>query len=326
LFNLHSPVNQTEAGLVLISNRVWHANSLGVSHSNSDIDLSISYRADSITMPSLLTIPREIRDEIYGWALLETLASSRSKDLQRERKTITYSPSDPETFYGEEAVRYPVHTSLPPTNALLHTTRQIRHEFLDSIKRLGSLRYKVDLTDRKDKGVLAPTWISVPCFADRIDVLEVQWRCRFGKTSSIATYVGDDQNGWSGQSFSASLALLQRFVERGIYLLSKKKARKIHIGLLEIQINLGADSTQQWASEFVEETGRFLDCWMIGDEAGAYDPDSRAREEAQWRLLAGKIDRVELHANGALQREWVISEMVVKRDEAERVRNAETEE
>ena len=124
-------------------------------------------------MPTLLTIPREIRDQIYGWTLSDTLASFQSRDLQRERKRLTHFPSDPETLFGEDAVQYPVHTSLPPAHGLLHTTRQIRNEFLDSIKRLGSIRYKVDLVDRKDRGVLAPTWISVPClpcFTDRIDV------------------------------------------------------------------------------------------------------------------------------------------------------------
>jgi hypothetical protein len=277
-------------------------------------------------MPNLLSIPREIRDDIYGWALLETLPSSRCRDLQRERKRVTYSPSDPETFYGEEAVRYPVHTSLPPTHALLRTTRQLRHEFLDSIKRLGSLRYKVDLTDRKDKGVLAPTWISVPCFSDRIDVLEVHWRPRAWKTSSIVTYKGDDEDDFVGDSFSASLVLLQRFVERGIYLLSKKKARKIHIGLLEIHLNAGAEMSELELSPLVEEICQFLDDWMIGDRVGAFDQDARQREDAQFRLLASKVDRVQLHANGALKREWEVREIVAKRAERELVRNAELEE
>ena len=108
-------------------------------------------------MPTLLSIPREIRDQIYDWTLSDTLASPRSRDMQRERKHLIPFPFDPETLFGEDTVQYPVHTSLPPAHGLLHTTRQIRHEFLDSIKRLSNIRYKVDLLDRKDRVVLAPT-------------------------------------------------------------------------------------------------------------------------------------------------------------------------
>jgi hypothetical protein len=277
-------------------------------------------------MPTLLSIPREVRDEIYGWALLDTLPSSRSRGLQRERKTVTYSRTDPETHYGEEAVRYPVHTSLPPTNALLSTARQIRREFLDSIKRLGSLRYKVDLTDRKDNGILAPTWISVPFLTDRIDVLEVQWRARSGKTSSIATYVGDNENGWQENGFCASVALLQRFVERGIYLLSKKKSRKIHIGLLEIHLNTTDEIGKSELAKMVEEIILMLDEWIIGNLVVGYQDECKQKEDAQFRLLAGKVDRMQIHSNGALKHEWELSEEVAKRDEAERMRNANAEE
>src|SRR2546425_819113 len=129
-------------------------------------------------MPQLMTIPRELRDEIYSFTLSSPLPSSLNPSLQKPRKTISYSADDPEYHYGEEAARYPVHTSLPPSHGLLSTARQIRHEFLDMIKRRGPLVYKVDLTDRKDKGILAPTWLSVPILGDRVDVLEAHWRVR----------------------------------------------------------------------------------------------------------------------------------------------------
>jgi len=253
-------------------------------------------------MPNLLTIPREIRDQIYDWALSDTLASSRSRDLQRERKRIKHSSSDPETLFGEDSVQYPVHTSLPPAHGLLHTTRQIRREFLDSIKRLGAIRYKVDLVDRKDSGVLAPTWISVPCFADRIDVLEVHWRVRSGKTSSMVTSVGDSER-YVYNGFDGSLALLQRFVERGVYLLSKKKRHKIHIGVLEIHLNTGDGILEGELDESAEGAGLFLDDYLIGEMSSIYDAERRQREDEQFEMLAGKIDRIQLHANSSLKRE-----------------------
>lgn len=270
-------------------------------------------------MPSLLTIPREIRDQIYDWALSDTLASFRSRELQRARKRIQYSPSDPETFLGEDTIQFPVHTSLPPTHGLLHTTRQIRLEFLDSIKRLGSVRYKVDLVDRRDRGVLAPTWISVPflpCFADRIDVLEVRWRIRERKTSSVISSVGDSKY-FLMEGFNGSLALLQRFVERGVYLLSKKKRRKIHIGLLEVHLDVGTEleADKEDIDEFAEESCVCLDEYFMGDMSHIYDGEKRQIFDAQFELLASKIDRIQLYANGGLKREWELDDVVARREE-----------
>jgi hypothetical protein len=268
-------------------------------------------------MPTLLTIPREIRDQIYDWALSDTLASSQSRDLQRERRHITHFPFVPDTLLGEDSVQYPVHTTLPPGHGLLHTARQIRHEFLDSIKRLGAIRYKVDLVDRKDRGVLAPTWISVPClpcFADRIDVLEVHWRVRHGKTSSVATSVGESDY-YVCNAFNGSLALLQRFVERGVYLLSKKKRRKVHIGLLEIHLNGGVEIDKETLEEYAEEVCSFLDDYLIGEMNSLFDDEKRETFEAQFEMLAGKIDRIQLHANSTLKREWELHDAVARREE-----------
>jgi hypothetical protein len=269
-------------------------------------------------MPSLLTIPREIRDEIYEWALQFPLASSFDRSLQRQRKRVTHTSSDPESYFGEEIVRYPGQTTLPPTHGLLRATRQLRAEFLDTVRRLGPVRYKVDLSDRKDNGLVSPTWISVPIFTDKVDILEAHWRIRAGKTSSIATFVGDDIPEFQGQGFSASLAMLQRFVERGVYLLSKKKRRNIHIGLLAINMDTPPEMSKTEAEESVAEFLSTLEQWMIGTEgfqSMAWDAEAKEREDAQFRVLAEKIDRLEFSLNGILKREFVLDEMLVKRDQ-----------
>ena len=275
-------------------------------------------------MPSLLTIPRELRDQIYDWTLSDTLPSSRRRELQRERKTIEYSRSDPETLFGQGAIQFPVHTSLPPAHGLLHTARQLRHEFLDSIKRLGGVKYKVDLVDRKDRGVLAPTWISVPClpcFADRIDVLEVHWRVRSGKTSSVVTSVGESEH-FNCNQFNGSLALLQRFIERGVYLLSKKKRAKVRIGVLEIHLNAGWEPELFGfgveADEFAEAAGLFLDDYLLGEDSFVYDGLMRQEFDAQFEMLVGKIDKVQMYANGALKREWELRDAIATREEHRR--------
>jgi len=280
-------------------------------------------------MPGLLTIPRELRDRIYDWTLSDTLASFQSRVLQRERKTIEYSESDPETLFGDNNVQFPTQTSLPPAHGLLHTTRQIRHEFLDSIRRLGAVRYEVDLVDRKDRGILAPTWISVPClpcFTDRIDVLSVNWRARSSRTSSIATSVGDSQY-YVCNAFNGSLALLQRFIERGVYLLSKKKRAKLHIGLLEIHVNTRGTEldSEEETRKFAQEACVCLDDYLLGEPSLIYySGENRQILDRQFEILVSKIGRVQIHANGAVEREWDLSNAVTRREE--HIRNAATRE
>lgn len=265
-------------------------------------------------MSSLLTIPREIRDKIYGLIVLEDLASSKSREQQKERKRISYDEENPDTHFSEEAVRYPVHTSLPPTFSLLQTSHQIRTEIMDSLKRLGAIKYKVNLTDRKDKGTISPTWISVPCFKDKIDILEAHWRIKTRKTSSVFSFNGDDDSESSLYTFGTCLALAQRFVERGVYLLSKKKRNKIHIGLLAVHLDADSDIGQEDVDEFTEYCCEFLGRWMLHYVVAGHDSNAVERERAQFLLLSEKIDRLQIFSNGVLKKEWVIADVVVKRD------------
>jgi len=280
-------------------------------------------------MPNILTIPREIRDEIYKWGLMDTLASSKSRALQRDRKRVAYTPTDPETHYGEDSVRYPQNTSLPPLYPLLHTSRQLRAELLEKVKRMGPLKYKIDLTNRDDKDALYPTWISVPILpmvTGRVDVLECVLRVRSQKTSSVWTVVGDENNNYEGDVFFGGLGLLQRFIERGVYFLSKKKAMKISVGLLAIDV----DHFSEWltSEDCVKEVDEFaerLDEWMRGVNEFGTASDDWGREDIQFRFLASKIDRLSLSVKGNLRREWDLTEMVRKRDEEERSRAMQAE-
>lgn len=271
-------------------------------------------------MPNLLTIPREIRDEIYKWGLLDSLASSQSRALQRDRKRIAFDDADPETHYGEESVRYPEHTSLPPTHSLLQTSRQLRAELLERIQRMGKLKYKIDLTNRGDKDTLYPTWISVPAFATRVDLVEVELRVRNRKTSSVWTVAEGEGREYEGFVFLGGLVLLQRFLERGIHFLSKKKAQKITIGELAIYVDRPDFVDEEDTAREMDEFAEFLDDWMRGATVLGPLEDAKEREERQFRLLAGKVERVSLFARNKLRREWDMSEMLEKRDEEERLR------
>jgi hypothetical protein len=59
--------------------------------------------------------------------------------------------------------------------------------------------------------------------------------------------------------------MLQRFVERGIYLLSKKKRQKVHIGLLAIYLDMEVESDEEEVPLLARETSNFLNDWMVGD-------------------------------------------------------------
>ena len=165
---------------------------------------------------------------------------------------------------------------------------------------------------------MAPTWVSVPClpcFTDRIDVLEVNWRLRLGKTSSIVTSVGESDY-YLSNAINGSLALLQRFVERGVYLLSKKKRRKVHIGLLEIHLNGGADIDEETLDEYAIDACSFLDDYLLGEVSSVYyDDEKRQTFDEQFEMLASKIDRIQIYANSTLKLEWGLHDAVAKRQE-----------
>lgn len=190
---------------------------------------------------------------------------------------------------------------------------------------MGPLRYRIDLTNRDDKDALYPTWISVPVLpgfqGGRVDVLECVLRVRSRKTSSVWTVAGDENGDYEGDVFFGGLGLLQRFVERGVYFLSKKKAEKISVGLLAIDVDKISDYLTE--EDYIKEVDDFADRleeWMRGINEFGNTGEEWEREDTQFRILAGKIDRLSLSVKGNLRREWDLKEMVTKRDEQELLR------
>jgi hypothetical protein len=116
--------------------------------------------------------------------------------------------------------------------------------------------------------------------------------------------------------YSAGLVLLQRFLERGVYFLSKKKAKKIKVGLLAVNIN-----THEYINE--ESLVETLEEWMIGQNDLGGGQDVKEREDKQFRFLAERIESVRLSVNGRLFREWNLKDVLELRDEIELKRQAE---
>jgi hypothetical protein len=76
---------------------------------------------------------------------------------------------------------------------------------------------------REYKNKLYPTWISVPLFAKMVNGLEVQLRVRGKKTSSVYSFESDGERRYDGEILYSGLPLLQRFLERGVRFLSRRK-------------------------------------------------------------------------------------------------------
>jgi hypothetical protein len=268
-------------------------------------------------MPHLLAIPREIRDEIYEITLAQPLQSSIDPSLARQRLRTGPDTASPEVIHGEKQICYPSKTSLPPSHGLLLATRQLRAELLQTVKRLGPIRYKVDISSREDNGLVVPTWIKIPILTDKIDVLQVQWRFRAKKSSSVATFDGDNVTSW-GCGFGASLAMLQRFVERGVYLLSKKKRKNIHIGLLAINMDTPVDMPTELAETMANDIISNVDEWMAGENFFAWDDARDERENGQFDLLSNKIGKLRFSLDGVAKKKWVLADEAEKRRELRR--------
>lgn len=266
-------------------------------------------------MSRLLALPRELRDEVYEHLI--SLPIDRPAILQRPRKRITYSASNPESHYGEEAVRFLTESPTPPAHGLLGASRQLRAEFKDALDRLGGSKYKIDVALRGDKQILYPTWIRVPSIAKRVSVIDVKLRMRERYSTSVCSVPGEGYE-MDGNTFCAGLGLLQRFLERGIHFLSKKKAESLTIDLLVIDMNFEPKTEEKQCREVALEIVEWLYQWMVGKEESPREIDEGAegkeREDRQFRFLASKVERLKMTCLGDVYGDWCLRDMVAERD------------
>jgi hypothetical protein len=204
-------------------------------------------------------------------------------------------------------------------HSLLHTSRQIRAELLETLS-LTRLHYKIDLGVRGDTDTLYPTWIFVPALSHRVDVLDVTLRIRRGKTSSLCSMNGDDDEPEpEADLVSGGLMLLRRFLDRGVYFLSKKKAQKITIGLLALHILLPKNDEWDWkdSEELLKDISKSLDEWFHGDILEYDPPQERERQDELIRFLAERIGRFSCQIGDA-KREWDLKAVVAERERVRR--------
>lgn len=152
-------------------------------------------------------------------------------------------------------------------------------------------------------------------------------RVRSRKTSSVWTVAGggegDEDANYEGDVFIGELGAVAEVCGAGsLFSKQERKRGRLLWALLAIEV----DKSSEWLTEedCIKEVDEFadrLDQWKWGEanEFGTTEEDWE-RENTQFRFLAGKIDRLSLSVRGSLRREWDLKEMVVKRDEEERLR------
>ena len=318
-------------------------------------------------MPNFFSLPYELRDDIYKHVLSGNLPSSAARSLFGTRKRVSKesppenvtdeestaslstqtgkeeesgkkrsdatSGSDDVGYYdGEENIRYPVNTPLPPGNALLRASRQLRAELQDRISR-SRIHYKIHLTFREGKSIVYPSWVSIPAFTDRIDVLDVELRFCPSKTSSLCSANGDDQSE-EGDPLEGSMALLERFLERGVDFLSKKKSgRKITVGLLAVTITLkgledrALKSDDEYRESLDELSSEINDWFRDPGHSDSPFPFEIERANQLICFVAERIDRFSIQIKDA-RREWDMKKVLADRNRLskENKRSEENEE
>ncbi|KAH8708384.1 hypothetical protein GQ44DRAFT_715579 [Phaeosphaeriaceae sp. PMI808] len=124
-------------------------------------------------MATLLSLPREIRDQILRDAIyiLRPLPASPSVSQDRIRLRNTFDP-----YWAHETKIY-VERGLAGSAQmpLLWTNHQLRTETEELLKGLGVVSYRLDIMFVKECGIL-PTWLSFPNWRRHIDTVHAQVR------------------------------------------------------------------------------------------------------------------------------------------------------
>ena len=318
-------------------------------------------------MPDFLALPRELRDDIYELVFRSSLAiknanfpririskkkfpsgeeTTETQDMasyEDDRTGLTGLPgtsnisglSNPIYYPGEEAIRYPVAEAVPPTDPLLLVNQQIRAEMQETIQK-KPVNWRIRLAFRDDKELLYPTWISMPAFTDRIDILDVEIRVRkkktaslFSTTSSIASASSNNDRHVNlkgvneGDVFFGGFALLQRLLERGPSFVSRKKpttssTNPMTIGCVTIHLLPKDLEYHRQPHEMLAECVDWVEQLLTDKDDSDYTSKDQNEEwqriDKFLHFFAERIERFAFEIEGK-RREWVMKDAMMERDE-----------
>jgi hypothetical protein len=148
-------------------------------------------------MPSLLSIPRELRDQILGYIILareEAPALDQSFAELTRYRTNLHNPK-----LRSWCTVVPYRKEDAPANAtnLLLVNRQIHAETLENVKLLDARVYDLDVIILNEI-VPVPTWTHVPLLTTSLDKINVAFRIsgRFDPTRSLNDGRLEGSEGW----------------------------------------------------------------------------------------------------------------------------------
>lgn len=216
-------------------------------------------------MPSLLTIPRELRDKILNLIVSpfipapQTISDAGKRALLDDFPFCGYSCHSGSVFYVE-------HPKRTDTASLLLVNHQLHIETLDAIRILPTKHsYMLDVVIHEEKGVV-PTWIYVPALTTRVDRVYTQIRSIGFPSQDRWTLFRGGCGGPPALTW-AFYNLIERFVKVGpVGRRANKEDKRISIKDLIIDVRTPDVAPELIAPAVIDSTGGGALCF--GENAG----------------------------------------------------------
>ena len=188
------------------------------------------------------------------------------------------------------------------------------------------VHYKTRLAVDKSKNTVYPVWLSIPCCADHIDVLEVHIRTRekrtpslFSSTSSISSEVSQAEPG--GDPYGGALTLLYRFIERGVGFFGRRRSDQqrgsMTIGLLRLCIIEKDMPALKDPEQLFDKSVKDVDQILVGKEEDYehFDDDADLRRMDEYiRVFADHVRTFGLQFDHNYA-EWSMKDVARRRNE-----------
>jgi hypothetical protein len=126
-------------------------------------------------MPSLTTIPRELRDQICEYVILAPTREPPGLDQSFEQLIdgyVTYKRLEPDITTG---AAYRPQAIVSNADNLLLVNQQLRTETAESLKRIKNITYEFDIIIA-DEVIPVATWTCIPVLTTKVEQLNATFR------------------------------------------------------------------------------------------------------------------------------------------------------
>ena len=214
-------------------------------------------------MPSLLTLPEELRDRIIEDVLLHQRAAPAYRILDERKRTRAAVDSGHVCAwrYGLQNVRFEQGGTASNATGLLLTDRHIYRQTKDAIARLfpEGANYRLDVMFINEQE-LWPTWLFVPFVSRKVDTVDVTIRV-------VGTNSGDNRSAFTiGDGSPPQMVwcfyfLLEHFLEYGLSIApsakdSSQRNCSTGVSIKNVNINFTFGDNSRLFPEDTEENRR----------------------------------------------------------------------